>query len=90
MNSSHLLNVEVKKKSELLEIMIFFVNDFFISICLYMYIYACVCPIDHFHFNSFFKFQRLVVSNVCGIGSQEFVDSAMANSEKDIEKRKVS
>ncbi|CAG9540683.1 unnamed protein product [Cercopithifilaria johnstoni] len=32
--------------------------------------------------------ERLVVSNVCGIGSQEFVDSAMGNSDKDIEKRK--
>uniref|UniRef100_A0A0R3S457 Uncharacterized protein n=1 Tax=Elaeophora elaphi TaxID=1147741 RepID=A0A0R3S457_9BILA len=34
--------------------------------------------------------ERLVVSSVCGIGSQEFVDSAMGNSDKDIEKRKVS
>ncbi|VBB34101.1 unnamed protein product [Acanthocheilonema viteae] len=32
--------------------------------------------------------ERLVVSNVYGIGSQEFVDSAMGNSDKDIEKRK--
>uniref|UniRef100_A0AAF5RVM3 Uncharacterized protein n=2 Tax=Wuchereria bancrofti TaxID=6293 RepID=A0AAF5RVM3_WUCBA len=32
--------------------------------------------------------ERLVISNVCGIGSQEFVDSAMGNSDKDIEKRK--
>ncbi|VDK88107.1 unnamed protein product [Litomosoides sigmodontis] len=32
--------------------------------------------------------ERLVVSNVCGIGSQEFVDSAMGSSDKDIEKRK--
>ncbi|VDK34556.1 unnamed protein product [Gongylonema pulchrum] len=32
--------------------------------------------------------ERLVVSNVCGIGSQEFVDSAMGDSDKDIEKRK--
>ncbi|KAM3717450.1 Polyribonucleotide nucleotidyltransferase [Dirofilaria immitis] len=32
--------------------------------------------------------ERLVVSNVCGIGSQEFVDSAMGNNDKDIEKRK--
>lgn len=32
--------------------------------------------------------ERLFVSSVCGIGSQEFVDSAMGDSDKDIEKRK--
>ncbi|VDM98528.1 unnamed protein product [Thelazia callipaeda] len=34
------------------------------------------------------ELQRLVVSSVCGIGSQEFVDSAMSIGGKDIEKRK--
>ncbi|VDK72350.1 unnamed protein product [Onchocerca ochengi] len=43
---------------------------------------------SHNRFNLVILLQRLVVSNVYGIGSQEFVDSAMGNSDKDIEKRK--